>query len=401
MAEWVVVCNAKEFDFENVFHEKDVVNCLQTIKVLVGDSVYLYVGSPVNAIVCKCEVTAICMDNPENHGGKCDIYVYAQMQSNVYMELKLIQRYPCDMFVYENLKNHGLESIQMPFQAGPELSDYLKSEGKINNKSSREMMAGTAAGKHRMIIVNGLLLIILLFVCVLWGNANSCGRIALSETEESTEIGTEISTEISTEIGTEIGESTSVNRSGQLLGELKILCQSRTILASDTIQLHLQSGTWFINADEDGIEWHSDNPDVASVNERGILQAVSAGLCNITASYEGQTVSELIKVVELDTYTGAKISSDYESLSMNTYGSDTVTLSLSGNMPKKVGGLAYCSSGLNLSLEWGNLVNNQITLTVKDLYSEEETGIITVLIYDSDETDHIVAELKLRVKIRK
>lgn len=417
MAEWVLVCNAKEFDFENVFYEKDVVNCLQTVKVLVGDFVYLYVGSPVNAILYKCEVSAICMDSLENYGDKCDIYGYAQMQSDVYMRLKLIQTYPRDMFSYEKLKNHGLESIQMSFQAGPELSSYLKSEGRIKHVSSSGMMAGTEAGKHRIIIVNGMLLTMLLIVCALWGNINSCGRVVPSETEESSEASAVIETNSIAETAeseqmAESGEtaetteekseeSTSAGTSGKTYGELAILCQSRTILAGDAIRLYLKSGTWFINGESAGIEWSSNDSEIASINEKGILQAVAAGKCNITASYEGQTVSVQIEVVELDTHTGAKISVDYESLSMNTYGSDTVRLTLSGNMPKKVSGLAYCTSGINLSLEWGKLENNQVTLTAKDLYSDEGEGKITILIYDSDETNHIVAELKLRVKIRK
>jgi uncharacterized protein YjdB len=62
---------------------------------------------------------------------------------------------------------------------------------------------------------------------------------------------------------------------------------------SGTVQ---QGSMTFINADMDS--WESSNPEVATVDEYGVVTAVSPGQSTITAYYKKQTGSCLVTVKE-------------------------------------------------------------------------------------------------------
>ena len=77
-----------------------------------------------------------------------------------------------------------------------------------------------------------------------------------------------------------------------------------------------------------------------------------------------------------------------------------------GNLPERMGALAYDSAGMMLNLKWGSFTaSNTCTLTIVDAFSEEKDGVVTVLVYDKDEgepvMDHVIAAVRIPVAITK
>ena len=53
---WIIPANPKYYDVESAFAKDDVIDWKQGSGINTGDTVYMYVGSPVSAILYKCKV---------------------------------------------------------------------------------------------------------------------------------------------------------------------------------------------------------------------------------------------------------------------------------------------------------------------------------------------------------
>ena len=57
MADWIIPCNPQYFDIFGAFEKLETIDWRQTAKTIEpGDTVYIYVGIPVQAIAFKCKV---------------------------------------------------------------------------------------------------------------------------------------------------------------------------------------------------------------------------------------------------------------------------------------------------------------------------------------------------------
>ena len=54
--EWIVPANPKYFDIVHAFDSTDIINWKQGAGIKQGDTVFMYVGAPVSAILYKCKV---------------------------------------------------------------------------------------------------------------------------------------------------------------------------------------------------------------------------------------------------------------------------------------------------------------------------------------------------------
>ena len=55
--EWIIPANPKYYDIVHAFDDTDEINWKQGAGIKTGDTVFMYVGAPVSAILYKCEVT--------------------------------------------------------------------------------------------------------------------------------------------------------------------------------------------------------------------------------------------------------------------------------------------------------------------------------------------------------
>ncbi|MBR4341997.1 MAG: MmcQ/YjbR family DNA-binding protein [Lachnospiraceae bacterium] len=116
--EWVIPANPKYYDIVHAFDEADEINWKQGSGIKTGDTVFMYVGSPVSAILYKCKVTET--DIPYS-------YQDDNLTIKALMKIKLIKRYKPDKFTFEVLNDeYGIYAVRGPRGIPNSLSEALK-----------------------------------------------------------------------------------------------------------------------------------------------------------------------------------------------------------------------------------------------------------------------------------
>jgi len=116
--EWVIPSNPKYFDIIHAFDHADEINWKQGAGIKAGDTVFMYVGAPVSAILYKCKVTETGIPY---HGRHEEINIKALMK------ILLQKRYSADRFTFEVLKSeYGIYAVRGPRGIPNSLSAALK-----------------------------------------------------------------------------------------------------------------------------------------------------------------------------------------------------------------------------------------------------------------------------------
>ena len=104
--EWIIPANTKYYDIIHAFDDKDEIDWKQGSGINAGDTVFIYVGSPVSAIMYKCRVTKT--DIPfDYHDGNLTI--------RSLMSIRLIKRYDPSQFTFDVLRDeYGIYAIRGP-----------------------------------------------------------------------------------------------------------------------------------------------------------------------------------------------------------------------------------------------------------------------------------------------
>ena len=104
--EWIIPANPKYFDIVHAFDDTDTIQWKQGAGIKKGDTVFMYVGAPVSAVMYKCRV--IETDIPYRHEHK-----YITIKA--LMTIKLQKRYPAERFTFETLKaEYGIYAVRGP-----------------------------------------------------------------------------------------------------------------------------------------------------------------------------------------------------------------------------------------------------------------------------------------------
>lgn len=115
--EWLIPANPKYYDILHAFDKTDIIDWKQGAGIKKGDTVFMYVGSPVSAILYKCEVTET--DIPYDYHTK-------ELTITKLMKIKLRKRYKPDSFTFERLKNeYGIFAVRGPRSVPNSLSGAL------------------------------------------------------------------------------------------------------------------------------------------------------------------------------------------------------------------------------------------------------------------------------------
>ncbi|MBE5838408.1 MmcQ/YjbR family DNA-binding protein [Butyrivibrio sp.] len=116
--EWIVPANPKYYDIEAAFDAADEIDWKQGAGIIKGDTVFMYVGAPVSAILYKCKVTEV--DIPYDYEDK-------NLKITALMKIKLLKRYKRDEFTFERLKSeYGIYAVRGPRGIPNTLSAALK-----------------------------------------------------------------------------------------------------------------------------------------------------------------------------------------------------------------------------------------------------------------------------------
>ena len=118
--EWLIPSNPNYYDIVHAFDDTDIIDWKQGKGIKKDDTVFLYVGSPVSAILYQCKVTDV--DIPFD-------YRSPELTITKLMKIKLIKRYKPEQFTFERLKNEfGIFAVRGPRGVPNSLSTALKDE---------------------------------------------------------------------------------------------------------------------------------------------------------------------------------------------------------------------------------------------------------------------------------
>lgn len=124
--EWVIPANPKYYDIEHAFDDADEINWKQGSGIKTGDTVFIYVGAPVSAILYKCKVLET---------GIPDDYKNGRLVIKALMKIKLLKRYKPEQFTFNVLKEeYGIYAVRGPRGIPNSLSAALK-EGKSQKRN--------------------------------------------------------------------------------------------------------------------------------------------------------------------------------------------------------------------------------------------------------------------------
>ncbi len=117
--EWIVPANPKYYDIVHAFDAQKEIDWKQGAGIRKGDTVYMYVGAPVSAVLYKCRVTET--DIPYDYRDE-------KLTIKALMRIRLQKRYPADRFTFEVLKSeYGIYAVRGPRGIPHSLSEALKS----------------------------------------------------------------------------------------------------------------------------------------------------------------------------------------------------------------------------------------------------------------------------------
>ena len=116
--EWIVPANPKYFDIVHAFDNAGEIDWKQGRGIKAGDTVFIYAGAPVSAILYKCRVTET--DIPYHYSDR-------NLTITAVMKIKLQKRYMPDRFTFEKLKEeYGIYAVRGPRGIPHSLSEALK-----------------------------------------------------------------------------------------------------------------------------------------------------------------------------------------------------------------------------------------------------------------------------------
>ena len=116
--EWVIPSNPKYYDIARAFERQNEIDWKQGAGIKKNDTVFLYVGAPVSAILYQCKVTDV--DIPYD-------YHSSELTITKLMKIKLIKRYKPEQFTFERLKTeYGIFAVRGPRGVPNSLSAALK-----------------------------------------------------------------------------------------------------------------------------------------------------------------------------------------------------------------------------------------------------------------------------------
>ncbi len=116
--EWIIPANPKYYDIIHAFDETDVIDWKQGAGIKKGDTVFMYVGAPVSAVMYKCLVIETGIPYEFEH---------KYITIKALMKIRLQKRYSPDKFTFEVLQSeYGIYAVRGPRGIPNSLSEALR-----------------------------------------------------------------------------------------------------------------------------------------------------------------------------------------------------------------------------------------------------------------------------------
>ena len=112
--EWILPANPNYFDIFEYMKNKKTVEWKQPKNINLGDNVYIYIGSPISAIIYKTEVLEKDIENS-----------YSDKKT---MILKILKEYEKDKYTFKKVKEYDLRAVRGPRKMPKKLIDKMKED---------------------------------------------------------------------------------------------------------------------------------------------------------------------------------------------------------------------------------------------------------------------------------
>ena len=125
MKKWIIPCNPDYYDVLGAFNEFETINWKQSIDIQVGDTVYIYVSTPIRAIKFEAKAVKVDLDKPivDDHNYVIDGLRYECYGR--YMELQLVRTFDDSLLPYSLLRDNGLKTVQGPSKVSNTLESFI------------------------------------------------------------------------------------------------------------------------------------------------------------------------------------------------------------------------------------------------------------------------------------
>lgn len=133
MTTWIIPCNANYYDVEGAFANLGRVDWKQSRRIETGDTVYIYVGRPVKAILFKCKAAKVNMGSIEIDDSAFVLSDEINEHYGKYMELVPIRKFDRTLLTLDILLANGLQgSVQGPRRSNEQLDRLF---ARVENES--------------------------------------------------------------------------------------------------------------------------------------------------------------------------------------------------------------------------------------------------------------------------
>ena len=121
---WLVPANPKYFDVVAAFEKERTILWKQSTAINVNDTVYLYVGAPVSAILYQCQVVETDIPYP---------YCDDNVRMDRVMKIRRKHCYPPTQFTFAELNKYGVNAVRGPRRIPESLLKALEAKAKGKN----------------------------------------------------------------------------------------------------------------------------------------------------------------------------------------------------------------------------------------------------------------------------
>lgn len=129
MEKWIVPCNIKRFNIVEHFKKSGFVIWKNSFTIRTGDTVYIYIGSPLSQIKYRCTVIS---DQVDEETLQKNEYAIVKSKGNnyfskkvKYIQLRCDYGYPDGCLPLSVLKENGLGQVQIQARTDRNLQRYL------------------------------------------------------------------------------------------------------------------------------------------------------------------------------------------------------------------------------------------------------------------------------------
>lgn len=136
MTYWIVPCNLKYYDVFGAFEKHKVLDWKQSNPTIApGDHVFIYVGTPVQAIVFRCKVLETKLQEHLIDDSEFALLPEKYVNYDTHMRLELIEKYDTSVVNYAVMQEYGEKGrIMCQRRMGDLLKGYV--DGRIFPKNT-------------------------------------------------------------------------------------------------------------------------------------------------------------------------------------------------------------------------------------------------------------------------